>query len=172
MVEVSLGEIEVPAEAVVGDGDGAEFLRTNRGVMQARDFKQMGLDLPASFTPIFLGDELRKPFVASSDLGFGCHAMQRWNLLPLSSDWQFGFAKAGTFPANSRRVPEQGQDSARPSFLGRRVPNPPPRSGLFVPSTPATNRRGLGTLGVDGYAPNHRNVPRRRNMNSNTMGEW
>ena len=84
--------------------------------MRARDFKQMGLDLPASFAPIFLGDELRKPFVARSDLGFGCHAMQRWKLQPLSSDWQFGFAKAGSFPANSRRVPEQGQDSARPSF--------------------------------------------------------
>ena len=63
--------------------------------MRARDFKQMGLNLPAAFTPVFLGDELRKPFVARSDLGFGCHAMQRLKFHPISLDLQFGFAKAG-----------------------------------------------------------------------------
>ena len=63
VVEVSLGEIEVPAEAVGGDGDGAEFLGTNRGVMWARDVEQMALDLPRrSFH--FRGDELRKSLVA------------------------------------------------------------------------------------------------------------
>jgi len=55
MIEISLDEIEIPAEAVVGDGDGSKLLGTNRGIMQARDFKQMGLDLPASFTPTFPG---------------------------------------------------------------------------------------------------------------------
>ena len=85
---------------VVSNGDGAEFIGTNRGDMRARDFNQMGLDLPASFTPTFRGDELRKPFVVGSDLGFGCHARQRWKLQLLSSDLQFGLAKAGTFLPN------------------------------------------------------------------------